>query len=283
MSALRKTDDATPTVAALPDRPTDIVVSMIHRGRIVRGTVNTKLPYGVGDTTRFYPAPRMPCADETLVAVKEVADRCVPWVKVFVGPRLWCYTLPGDDLSAFIRLSVSPDGRSIHEIGGQAFSRPHVPEGSPEVIITKGWSGTIGALATLHHEIWHIVEYHVAAGDFEAVDAVAEAGHPLPGYYLKSYAERRARLYQNWACSYDEGWRPVSLCGTPVSRVDRVFLSVYRNDLSADISAGRPAPERLFPGEKTVRALVAAARQVRCELGWQGILLAGVAALTLAR
>ena len=78
MSALRKTDDATPTVAALPDRPTDILVSMIHRGRVVRGTVNTKLPYGVGNTTRFYPAPRMPCADETLVAVKEVADLTRP-------------------------------------------------------------------------------------------------------------------------------------------------------------------------------------------------------------
>lgn len=154
----------------------------------------------------------------------------------------------------------------------------------------RGATSTIGALATLHHGIWHIVEHHVVAGDFQAVDAVAGAGHPLPGHYLGSQVERRARLNQSWACSYDEGWRPVSLFGIPVSRVNRVFLSVYRGDLAGVVAAGRQAPERLFPGEKAARAvgrmadLVAGvARQVRDELGWQGILMAGIAGLTLVR
>lgn len=281
MNAVRKIEDG--TQAAAPERPTDIAVSMIHRGRIGRGTVNTRLPYDIGEKTRFYPAPRMSCADETLEAIKGVADRCVPWVKVLVGPRVCSYNQPGEDLSAFRRAGVSPDGRPIHEIAGQAFSRPHVPDGSPEVILATNWTSATGALSTLHHEIWHVVEYHVAAGDFGAVDAVAGAGCPLPGDYLGSNFERRARLYENWACACDEGWRPVSLFGIPVSRIDRVFLAIYRGDMAADIAAGRPAPERLFPGEKTVRAMVAAVRQIWGELGWQGIMLAGVAGLTLAR
>ena len=282
MTALRKIDAQPAPVAARTFRPIDISVYLIHQGRVAKRTVNTRLPYGI-DSTRFLPAELMPDAEVTLELVRSVATRCVPWVKVVVGPRPWCDVEPGNDLSSFRRVRILPDGRQIYELGGQAFRRGEVPDGEAEVILVSSWTSPTGALGILHHETWHVVESHVHEADFDAVNAVVGRGVALPGTYMDSALERRARTYEKWACAYDEGWRPVCLLGIPVSRVDRIFLSVYRGDLAADLAAGRPVAERLFPGERAVRAVTAAIGQVWSELGWQGILVAGLAGLTLAR
>lgn len=249
MTALRKIEQAKSAVV-MPTRPTDISVNLIQGGRMRQGTVSTRLPYDMWDRSRFFPAPRLPCATETLEAVRNLATRCVPWVQVLVGPRLWSYNDPEDDLTAFCNLMVSPDGRIMHEIGGQAWSRPHVPDGSPEAILLSIWGSTKGALSIFHHEAWHVVEYHLAPEDFDVVDAAVGAGHAMLGKYLDSAIERRARVYQAWANAHDEGWRPTTLFGVPLSRVDRVFLSDYRGDVAADRAAGRPSPARFSPAKR---------------------------------
>ena len=281
MIALRKSE-AQPTTAAVREfRPTDIAVYLIHGGRMARGTVNTKLPYGIS-STRFFPAELMPDAEVTLELVRSVATRCVPWVKVVVGPRPWKDAAPDTDLSAFRRVRILADGRQIYEIGGQAFRRGEVPEGEPEVIIVSSWTSPAGALGILHHEAWHVVERHIHDADFDQVDAAVSRGVALPGDYMDSALERRARLYEKWASAYDEGWRPVTMFGFPLARIDRVFLAVHRGDVAADHAAGRPSPPRLLPGERAFRAALGVAHQVRSELGWQGVMLASVAAVTLA-
>lgn len=275
--------------AAMPGRhATDISVCMLFGGRLHRGTVSSKLPNQVCERNAFFPAPRHKYADETMAAVRAIANRCAPWVKIICGQELWAYDLPDEDTSAF-RVRKVHGGRPMHEIGGIAWHQGCVFDERPEVILLSIYYSTKGAVSTLHHEVWHVAEHHVHDADFDVVNAAVQAGHAMPGEYLASDVERRARAYQGEANSYDEGWRPTCLFGTPVSRLDRVFLSVHDGSLAADINARRPVAERLFPGEAAVRqvrrlagAVGRLGRQVQDELGWQGILVAGVAVLTLA-
>ena len=282
MTAVRKLAAQPAPAVTLPVRPTDIAVSMILDGRVGRGTVASRLPYDLSERAVFVAADRMPSADATLEAVREIATRCVPWVCTIVGPQLWLYAAPGEDLTAYKTVRASEDGRIMVVVAGLASRRAAVPDDRREVILLSGGSSTIGVVATLHHEVFHLLEYYLHEDDLAVVNAAVGAGRELPGDYLDSLIERRARVYEAWASAYDEGWRPTALFGIPLSRLDRVFLSVYHGDVAADRVAGRPSQARLLPGERALRVVVGFARQAWDELGWQGVLAAGVAGLILA-
>jgi hypothetical protein len=249
---------------SLPDRPMDVSVIHIHHGIVKRGTLNTKLPYGASLETFFTAAPKPLMADSILSAVVEVSARCAPWVRVVMGPRIWSWVREGSD-TVDCRTKVRIiDGRLAYEHGGVAWGRPFVPEGADELVMLKSWTNIPYALEILHHELWHVLEYYISPEDLDFITATVGHGLPMPGIYLDSQVERRARCYESYARARDEGWRPVRVMGTPVSRTDRIFEYVYSGQLAADVTAKRRIHARLLPGQAPVRAVVR-------EIGFQGI------------
>ena len=228
-------------------RPTDRAVYLVHRGRVGRGTVRSRMQGSVRRWTQFVPAARMVHAAATLDAVRQVATRCAPWLRVYLGPQLWSFAGEGEDVTAFADVRDLPDGRSIHRIGGQAWR-------DDGVVLVSGWGSTSSALAILHHEIWHVIEDDLDPEDKAAIGAEVSRGIPFPGTYLDSLTERRARAYDAWASAQDEGWRPATLWGVPLRRVDRIWSYVYGGGLAADKAAGRPIKPRLLPGQAATRS-----------------------------
>jgi hypothetical protein len=80
---------------------------------------------------------------------------------------------------------------------------------------------------------------------------------PLPGVYLHSAVERRARLYESWASARDEGWRPLAIGGWPVRRLDRVLLYVHGGGLARDIARRGAAREQAGPLHRAARQCLA--------------------------
>ncbi len=107
--------------------------------------------------------------------------------------------------------------------------------------------GTTSALATLWHELWHALEYYLPPGDLAAVDRAAAGGIALPGAYLDSAIERRARLAESWLSAYGEGWRPAALLGWPLRRVDRILLHLHSGRLARDVARYGAGRSRLGP------------------------------------
>jgi hypothetical protein len=271
MNALRKEISEQPATVTLPERPINISVIQIHHGVTKHGNVNSKLPAKADGRCFFIPAPRMVHSSETLEAIKEVATRCAPWVRVITGPRLWSWNKEGRDESAFGRVRVV-NGRLAHEHGGVAWSSDD--DKGNELIMVGTFGGTAKIVGCVHHEVWHAVEFHLSSQDFHFVSATVEHGASRPGFYLASSVERRARCYQAYACARDENWRPLSVMGIPMSRIDRIFEYVYNGGLARDVTAGRPVVTRMLPGHRAARAVVR-------ELGWQGIGVVAMAAMFL--
>ena len=226
----------------------DDAVHMIHRGRIVHGTVLSRLPECVRGRSWYEPGV-VPHAAETLAAVVAVVTRCAPWVRVYLGPRLWsvCDTADADDYACRPVVRHLLDGRTEYEHHGRSCW-------DDGVILCTSAARLPAALATVHHEIWHEVErVRLSAADVAAVDRAAARGDPRPGDYLASAVERRARLYESWACAWDEGWRPASLIGWPLRRVDRVCSYVHSGRLALDVSRGRVVLPRVGPAGMACR------------------------------
>ncbi len=73
----------------------DDAVHVIHRGRVITGTVRSRLPACVEGLSWYEPGV-VPHAAEALAAVAEVATRCVPWARVYLGPRIFSATETAD-------------------------------------------------------------------------------------------------------------------------------------------------------------------------------------------
>jgi hypothetical protein len=133
------------------------------------------------------------------------------------------------------------------------------------------------ALPTLFHEIWHAVEDLLDPEDKDVINAAAARGRPYEGYYLSSAIERRARFAESAMMVFEEGHRPISLFGIPLSRTDRIIAYVHNGALARDVAAGKKIGPRLFPGQRMIRRL----RAVYDDVGWQGLLAAGFGVLFL--
>lgn len=207
----------------------DQVVHEIHEGRVRKGSVRSRLPECV-TRTRFGPGPVMVQSAAVLAAVTTTATRCAPWLRCYVGPRLWsvCAEDQGDWCSCSAVWQRLPDGRIEYEHTGLACW----PAGAGVVLVARS-RGLPKVMTTVHHEIWHAVEHTgLAPDDVAVIDVVAARGTEQPGHYLASALERRARLYAAWASARDEGWRP----GCPLRRVDRVCEYVYSGGLARDVA-----------------------------------------------
>ncbi len=220
----------------------DDAVHLIHRGRIVHGTVRSRLPECV-DGVSWYEPGVVPHAPEALAAVAAVVTRCALWARVYVGPRLWSVAATADVADYDCRPTVrhQPDGRTEYEHHGRACW-------GDRVILCTSAARLPAVLATVHHEVWHEVEHTcLSAADVAAVDCAAARGDARPGEYLASAVERRARLYEAWASAHDEGWRPAALLGWPLRRVDRVCAYVHSGALARDVARGRAVRSRVGP------------------------------------
>ncbi len=133
--------------------------------------------------------------------------------------------------------------------------------------------------ATLHHEIMHAMESSMHPEDLAAVNVAASRGLKRPGEYLDSPIERRARFYEWTAMAWDEGARPVMVCGIPVARADRVLWHLYTGGLAREVASKRPARAQLFPGQRAGRWLKAAYQ----EIGMGGVLAAAAGLLMVSK
>jgi hypothetical protein len=218
----------------------------------------------------------MPYHEATQAAVAEIATRCAPSIKVIMGLRLWSALRDREDIASFARTKHLSDGGVAYEHYGAAWTRTNVPAGEAPMIMIAMNRGTAHVTSTMHHEIWHAVEWNLAAVDRNAVHVQSHRGVQLPGTYLDSCVERRARMYQHWAAAYAEGWRPPMVMGIPMNHVDRVFLHVYSGALARRMASGRRPLPHAIPG-------VAPCRRVLSEIGWQGLMAVGLSAFLLLR
>ena len=243
-----------PAGAALAPRPINVTVYEICGGRVRHSSVRSALPV---HGTRFVGAPRMPHATDTLAAVRDVATRCAPWLRVYLGPALWTVADDGEDVSACSEIRILTDGRVVYRLGGQAWT-------GRGVVLVGAWCSTQRAVSVLHHEVWHAVELRLAVADFVLVDRAAARGVPMPGSYLASAVERRARLYSAWGSAYDEGWRPGTIGGWPVRRLDRIFAYVHGGGMARDIARRGVAREQTGPLPRALRAAGSVYRVLWC-------------------
>lgn len=187
--------------------------------------------------TRFEPGATMPQNADVLAAIVSTITRCAPWVRLYLGPRVWS-TVDACEIDAYScrpNVKILPDGCVDYEHHGIAYT-------TEDVIMIASSARLTAVMPTLHHEIWHSVErMHLQEDDISVVNRAVVCGQSRPGAYLNSSIERRARLYEAWSTAVDEGWRPMSIAGRPVRRLDRVMAYVYGGYLACDIAAGRPA------------------------------------------
>ena len=202
--------------------------------------------------------------DDKVALVGELLARCAPWVRAYVGPRLWevmdveCPVEPG-------RYYRMHDGKMAAENGGVALVEH-------DVILVAITCSLPYVRDTLHHEIWHVADLRAGGlnqEDVAAVDASVARGVAQPTAYLNSAWERRARAYAAWAVAYDEGWRPAAILGIPLSRTDRVFGYVYSGSYARDVAARRRIRPRLLPGQAAARRAISAAKSlVKVATAW---------------
>ena len=207
------------------------------------GTTHSRLPACVGETC-FEPGPLMPHGAAVLDAVAGTVTRCSPWLRLYLGPRLWSVADADADLLACRPvMRRRADGRTEYEHHGLACWESGV-------LLVAGAARLPAVLATVHHEIWHGVEPLLSPAALSAVNAAVQDGRPRPGVYLDSAVERRARLYESWASAVDEGHQVVldGRTGLPAAPLDRILAHVYTGRLAAAVaardaaSAARPRP-----------------------------------------
>lgn len=229
-------------------RPVDVSVWKWRGGDTVAGTVRSPLPLPFRGQIFFSPAPQMPHADQAREAALAAVSRCAPWCTVYVGPRLWSFADPEEDLSAFRDMHRLRDGRVVHGLGGQAWIRGR-SLAAPDTILLAAWASPRALLATMHHELWHVLEKYLSNEAASVIDAAVAAGSPAPGGYLDSIVERRARLYQHWASAMDEEYSVLG-SGTPFRLLDAVFWHAYSGGLARELAARDCEDER--PPRRTV-------------------------------
>ena len=216
---------------------TDTAVHEIHQRRVRTGTVRTRLP--MCSDSWYEPGPVMQHADAVLNSLRETATRCVPGIRVFLGPRLWRRRDADGDDSYTCRPNVrqTPDGEIEYEHHGLACYES-------KIILVAPACRLPSAMNIIHHEIWYSCEHlYLHPDDIEIVSMSVASGIPQPGAYLDSASERRARQYESWASAVDEGWRPPVLFGWPLRRIDRVYAYVHGGRLARDLArhgAARP-------------------------------------------
>lgn len=218
----------------------DTAVHEIHHGRVRTGSVRTRLP--TCSDSWYELGPVMLHANAVLESLRETATRCVPGIRIFLGPRL-CRRRGGDcDDSYTWRPNIrhTPDGEIEYEHHGLACY-------TGKVILVASACRLPSAMNIIHHEIWHTCEHlYLHPNDVGIVSRSVAGGIPQPGDYLDSATERRARQYESWASAVDEGWRSLAVFGWPLRRIDRVFAYVHGGRLARDLArhgAARPQVE----------------------------------------
>ncbi len=249
-----------PVPAAAPtgalDLPVDIAVyEVCGGGKARRGTVNTPLADSLRGATWFGPGCRRSHAAAAVHYCEDTVARCAPWIRCYLGPVLWHLLPPGRDVGEYRMVRRQPDGSIAAVFVGQAWPRLGI------VLVSVALVSYPDVRATLHHELWHAVESRLAAGDRAAVDSAVRCGVSVPSQYLDSATERRARLYESWTSAHAEGWRPISVSGWPIRRLDRIFWYVHSGGLARDIAARDAARPQNGPLEKMSRAILAGARE----------------------
>jgi hypothetical protein len=216
--------------AATATRPIDIAVSCIKNGKIGRGTIQTRLPEFAAGKTWFEAGPLRQHAPAAVADCQEIVARCAPWLVCFIGPELWTKTKDNEDLTEYSDSRQMPDGGLAVRILGQAYF------GRDTIFVSISKHSHPGVLSTLHHEIWHALEKFLTPGALAAVDSLAAGGRARPSEYLSSLSERRARLYQNLAASWDEG-AMIRLADADLAM--RAMWHVYSGGLAKDVIAAR--------------------------------------------
>ena len=210
-------------MSALPDTWPDyalMAAALLLHGK----SAVVELPYVVPEATgvRLLPGVGGQEAGASLAAVSAILDRCVPWCSCYLAPY------------------VELDGQTVLGCAG----------GAGRYLAVSLSSGVLSSTATAHHEVWHASECVLRSDLVARVESAAAMGLPRDGAYHADPEERRARLYEAWACATDEGL-PVSTwsaSGVPVCPVVAVLHHVYSGGLAADVAVAEAARHALRRG-----------------------------------
>jgi hypothetical protein len=223
------------------ERATDSSVYEIVAGKVRRGTIRTRLPEQCRESGVFFaPAPLMPYLDAKIAVITEIVSRCAPWLHVLAGPALRkTADGPLPDLSAFREVDQGADGRLTYSVSGCAWHFDGQSHGQSPLIAIRTALGLTLVKSTVHHELWHAIEEHLSDEELAIVTAAALKGDPMPGSYLDSAVERRARLYEHFASYIDFGGACATVNGQIALPLQGVFWRVYSGELSRDVTTGR--------------------------------------------
>ena len=210
----------------------DREVTEIWKGVVTARTLSAPgIPGHLLEMHRFAASTSVGHEAEKRAALAEIATRCAPWIRIFLGPEVWLLAECRADITAFAVRTLDRYGRLWCKHRGVAYV-------SDETIFCAASGGLADCRSTLHHEIFHAIEDRLADDDFDLIDRAAARGMPMPGEYLGAGIERRARLYQSLANAWDEGVKPTTVAGVPVSHVERVCWHIYSGGLARQIARG---------------------------------------------
>jgi hypothetical protein len=97
---------------------TDRRVKLIYQGKIRIGSVDSRI---VGmDSAKFEAGPEFKHTETDVSALAEICTRVAPWLRVYVGGRLWNKRTVGEDISTVRNHREPIDGFYECEVAGIA-------------------------------------------------------------------------------------------------------------------------------------------------------------------
>ena len=135
---------------------TDDAVHLIHRDRIIRGTVRSRLP-GCVEGLSWYEPGTVPHSPEMLAAVALTVTRCAPWVRLYLGPRLWsaCATADAGTTTVAPSCGTCPGGGQRMSTIGPVVTKL-LPGNNPKENVLAFRSRLLGTSFDLYDPgLWH--------------------------------------------------------------------------------------------------------------------------------
>ncbi|WPZ35524.1 hypothetical protein T8K17_05105 [Thalassobaculum sp. OXR-137] len=197
--------------------PTTDRVWCIRDCRVGLGTIRSKLPH----TDLEFSAGRARLHErEAVEAVRDIIERVAPWVTAYLGPQLWSNPKT-DNADDYELMNKKRYGRIN---GAASYKDP--------VIYIRLSQSMPDVLATAYHELFHIIDLLLSKEQRKMVARDVIRGRDYPGGYYQEIMERRARAFEYFALSIEEGRRNI-IRGT----AEEVFEEIYCGAFAAQLAA----------------------------------------------
>lgn len=213
------------------------VLYRLHGGAVTPcGLDHFRLPDPCRAWSYFRPAVVPAPTLAMLPRLAQIAATVAPWVTVYAGPELWTV----DTLAQGVSVARHTDahGRQRVQMGGQAWA-------DPPIILLALSTAPSNAFRSLWHELFHVISPRLSVQAHATLDAAVAEAEEFGDAYLDAPEERKARLFEHWACAVLHGLRPAFLAdaGEP----QYVFHAIATGQVARELQEAPPAaPKRGF-------------------------------------